>query len=71
MSSNSATLQLSVLVSMAPLIGLTNKMKIFEYTRICQDPFPFKDYDKFVTIHKCSPGSLGTEFSQRLYTQEG
>lgn len=53
-----------------PLIGFTDKMKIFENTRIYQDPFQFKDY-KFVTIHKCSPSSLAIEFSQRLDTQEG
>lgn len=46
-----------------PLIGFTDKMKIFENTRIYQDPFQ--------TIHKCSPSSLAIEFSQRLDTQEG
>ena len=37
-----------------PLSGLTDKVKIFEYTRIHHSPFLFKDYDKFVTIHKCT-----------------
>lgn len=71
-SSSSASLQLFVLESMAsPLSGLIDKLKIFEYTRIYQGPFLFKYYDHFVTIHKCTPGSLGTEPSQRLDTQEG
>lgn len=52
-----------------PSSGLTDKMKIFEYTRLYQGSFQLKDYDKFVTIHKCTPGSLGIEFSQRLHSR--
>lgn len=35
-----------------PRLGLTKKIKVFEYTRI-QGPFLFQGYDEFVSLYKC------------------
>ena len=49
--------------------GLIDKMKIFEYARVYQGSFQFKDNDKFVTFHNYILNSLGTELSKTIHSR--